>query len=92
MRVPADFGDKEMVWTLTTQGKTQKAYATLRQDLYIENIDIMSETGALGAGTSNPELRGDKAPVVKIDGGEDAHGESGRTADARGRRHRRRYP
>jgi hypothetical protein len=68
VRVPADFGDKEMVWTLTTQGKTQKAYATLRQDLYIENIDIMSETGALGAGTSNPELRGDKAPVVTIDG------------------------
>ena len=69
VRVPADFGDKEMVWTLTTQGKPLKAYASLRQDLYIENIDIMSETGALGAGASNPELRGDKPPVVKIDGG-----------------------
>src|SRR5262245_16140589 len=56
VRVPADFGDKEMVWTLTTQGKALKAYASLRQDLYIENIDIMSETGALGAGASNPEL------------------------------------
>jgi hypothetical protein len=69
VRVPADFGDKEMVWTLTTQGKALKAYASLRQDLYIENIDIMSETGALGAGASNPELRGDKPPVVKIEGG-----------------------
>ena len=68
VRVPADFGDKEMVWTLSTQGKPLKAYASLRQDLYIENIDIMSETGALGAGSSNPELRGDKAPVVKIEG------------------------
>ena len=68
VRVPAEFGDKEMVWTLTTQGKALKAYASLRQDLYIENIDIMSETGALGAGASNPELRGDKPPVVKVDG------------------------
>ena len=29
----------------------------------------MSETGALGAGSSNPELRADKAPEVKIEGG-----------------------
>ena len=69
IRVPKDFGDKEMVWTLATQGKAQKAYGTLRPDLRIENVDIMSETGALGAGSSNPELRADKAPVVKIDGG-----------------------
>jgi hypothetical protein len=68
VRVPADFGEKEMVWTLTSQGKTQKAYATLRQDLFIENIDIMSETGALGAGSSNPELRADKPPVVRVEG------------------------
>src|SRR5207302_4305361 len=67
-RVPKDFGQKELVWSLTTQGKAQKAYGSLRPDLRIENVDIMSETGALGAGSSNPELRGDKAPVVKIDG------------------------
>ena len=63
-----DFGEKEMVWTLTWRGKTSKAYATLRTDSLIENIDIMSETGALGPGVSNPELRGDKAPVIKIEG------------------------
>lgn len=68
VRVPKDFGDKEMVWTLTTQGKAQKAYASLRIDSLIENIDIMSETGALGPGSSNPEIRADKAPIVKIDG------------------------
>lgn len=68
VRVPKDFGEKEMVWTLTTQGKAQKAYASLRIDSLIENIDIMSETGALGAGTSSPEIRADKAPIVKIDG------------------------
>ena len=68
VRVPKDFGNKELVWTLTSQGKTQKAYGSLRLDLVIENVDIMSETGALGAGSSNPELRADKAPIVKIDG------------------------
>jgi hypothetical protein len=41
---------------------------SLRTDLLIENIDIMSETGALGAGTSSPELRADKAPVITIAG------------------------
>jgi hypothetical protein len=66
--VPKDLGDKEMVWTLTTQGKTQKAYASHRLDLLIENIDIMSETGALDAGFSNPELRGNKPPTVTVDG------------------------
>ena len=69
VRVPADFGAKEMIWTLTTQGKTQKVFASLRIDSLIENIDIMSETGALGAGVSNPEIRADKPPEVTIEGG-----------------------
>ena len=68
VHVPKDFGDKEMVWTLTTRGKTSKAYATLRTDYLIENIDIMSETGALGPGISDPVLRGDKAPAIRIEG------------------------
>jgi len=68
VRVPADWGNKEMVWTLATRGTPQKAYASLRTDLLIENIDLMSETGALGAGTSNPELRAEKPPVIAIQG------------------------
>jgi hypothetical protein len=68
VKVPKDFAQKELVWTLTTQGKTQKAYGSLRLDLLIENVDIMSETGALGAGASNPQLRGDQPPVVAIEG------------------------
>jgi hypothetical protein len=68
VRVPKDFGEKEMVWTLTTHGKTEKAYATLRADYLLENVDLMSETGALGAGISSPELRANEAPVVKIEG------------------------
>ena len=26
IRVPEDFGSKELVWTLTTNGKTERAY------------------------------------------------------------------
>jgi len=66
VRVPKDWGDKELIWTLTTQGVARKAFASLRTDLLIENIDIMSESGALGAGTSSPEQRADKPPVISI--------------------------
>ena len=68
VRVPKDWGDKELVWTLTTKGKTEKAFATLRQDYYIDDVVMASETGALGAGTSSPEIRANKRPTVRIDG------------------------
>jgi hypothetical protein len=68
VRVPKDFGDKEMIWTLTTKGKTEKAYATLRADYFLDDVTKASETGALGAGTSSPEVRANKPPVIRIDG------------------------
>jgi hypothetical protein len=68
VRVPADWGEKELIWTLTTKGKSEKAYATLRLDSKVDDVVKASETGALGAGTSSPEVRANKAPQVKIDG------------------------
>ena len=68
VRVPKDFGTKELIWTLTTRGKTEKAYATLRLDSKVDDVVKASETGALGAGTSSPEVRSNKPPVVKIEG------------------------
>jgi hypothetical protein len=69
VRVPPAFTDKdEQVWTLTTKGKTEKAYATLRLDYRVDDVVKASETGALGAGTSSPEVRSNKAPVVAIEG------------------------
>jgi hypothetical protein len=68
VRVPADWGEKELIWTLTTKGKTEKAYATFRTDSKIDDVVIASETGALGAGTSSPEVRSNKPPEIKIDG------------------------
>ncbi len=67
--VPPDFKDSdELVWTLTTHGQTEKAYATLKVDYKMDDMIIASETGALGAGSSSPEVRANKAPTVKIKG------------------------
>ena len=68
VKVPAGFGEKdELVWTLTTHGKTEKAYATLRPDYIVDDVVKASETGALGAGTSSPEVRGNHPPTVGIE-------------------------
>ena len=69
VKVPATFTPKdEMVWTLTTNGVTEKAFASLRDDYKVDDVVKASETGALGAGSSSPEVRANKEPVVKIDG------------------------
>ena len=65
VKVPKDFGDKELVWTLTVHGKTRKAYATLKQDFFTDNMVMSSETGALGAGLSSPEVRANQPPMVE---------------------------
>ena len=65
--VPDGFTEKdELIWTLTTHGITEKAYATLRRDYIVDDVVKASETGALGAGTSSPEVRGNRAPSVRI--------------------------
>ncbi len=68
VHVPKDFGTKELIWTLTTQGKTEKAYATLRIDSKVDDVVKASETGALGAGTSSPEVRSNKPPAMRVQG------------------------
>src|SRR4030095_11198233 len=69
VRVPKNFTEKdEMIWTLTIHGKTEKAYATLRTDYKVDDVVKASETGALGAGSSSPEVRANKPPVVTLEG------------------------
>ena len=68
IKVPADFGTKEVVWTLTTLGKTEKAYGTLKPDYVIDEMIMMSNIGAGGALSSTPDMVGNKAPVLKVDG------------------------
>ncbi|MEX2131438.1 MAG: hypothetical protein WD772_08110 [Pseudohongiellaceae bacterium] len=67
--VPSDWGDRELVWTVTSpNGETRRAYATLATDYTIDTIVIASETGSLGAGTSSPESRANVAPAVELIG------------------------
>jgi autonomous glycyl radical cofactor GrcA len=69
VKVPANFSPTdELVWTLTSNGETEKAYASLREDYKVDDVVKASETGALGAGSSSPEIRANKPPVVKVDG------------------------
>jgi hypothetical protein len=69
IRVPADFGDRELVWTLTANGETQRAYATLKRDYYIDDLVIQANFGAAGAAGSTPELAENAAPVLAVEGG-----------------------
>ncbi len=66
--VPADWGDKELMWTITANGITKVAYGTLARDYVIDNVVIASETGSLGAGTSSPESRSNVPPLVTVQG------------------------
>jgi len=67
--VPKNFGDNdELIWTLTAHGVTEKAWATLRPDYLLDNVVKASETGALGAGTSSPEVRANIPPTVTVEG------------------------
>ncbi len=66
--VPSDWGERELVWSITHNGETNRAYATLTTDYMVDNMVRASETGSLGAGTSSPESRANVAPVVSIQG------------------------
>ena len=78
VHVPAEFGENdEVVWTLKTKGTTERAYATLKVDYFIDDIIIMNNNGAGGpAGGAygidenvSPELSvaGEKTRRVKVD-------------------------
>lgn len=59
--VPADWGQKELVWTITAHGKTEKAYASLQMEEEIIPRLIMSH-GGLSPGLDDPN----KPPAVSV--------------------------
>ncbi|PYQ71222.1 MAG: hypothetical protein DMG01_26080 [Acidobacteria bacterium] len=68
VKVPAAFKEKdELIWSLTSHAKTEKAYASLRPDYILDDVVKASETGALGAGTSSPEVRANTPPTLKVE-------------------------
>ena len=63
--VPADFGDQEVVWTLTSpSGQTKTAYATLHPDYFIDDLVIQRNNGVPAA----DELLTNKFPVLEVEG------------------------
>lgn len=67
LRVPKDFGDKELVWTLVTHAKTERAYASLKSDYLLNKQTIGTEVGANMAGLGD-ELLQNQFPVLSIEG------------------------
>jgi hypothetical protein len=67
IHVPKDFGDKELIWTLTSNGRTRKAFASLKTDYQIDKQVISTEIGGDG-GSLRDELRYNIPPELEIQG------------------------
>ena len=63
--VPADFGDQEVVWTLTTNGRTERAYGSLRTDYLLDPQTIGTEMGANFGGVID-EWRDNEFPTLDL--------------------------
>jgi hypothetical protein len=69
IHVPRDFEatTKELIWTLTTNGKTERTYASLKNDYQIDPQVIQMEVGG-DLGSQRNELRTNKAPDLTVEG------------------------
>jgi hypothetical protein len=67
IRVPKEFGNNELTWTLTTNGKTERAYASLKTDYQIDNQVISTEVGG-DFGSLRDELRTNLPPELALEG------------------------
>ena len=67
IRVPKDLGNKELIWNLTTNGKAERAYASLKTDYQIDKQVISTEIGGDG-GSLRDELRYNKPPDLEVGG------------------------
>jgi len=67
VRVSKDLGSKELIWTLTSNGKTEHAYASLKTDYQIDNQVISTEVGG-DFGSLRDELRTNVPPELKVEG------------------------
>jgi hypothetical protein len=61
VHVPADFGNKELVWTVTSHGQTYRAYGTLKPGYIVDDYTVQHEFGG-------DSTHGRKAPTLHVDG------------------------
>ncbi|MBI4477376.1 MAG: hypothetical protein HY654_09400 [Acidobacteria bacterium] len=67
IRVAKELDAKELVWTLTTHGKTQRAYASLKSDYQIDKQVISTEVGG-DFGSLRDALRTNIPPELNVEG------------------------
>jgi hypothetical protein len=66
VRVPSDFGKKELVWTITRNGRTEKAYGTLLMEEQLTDVVISENRGGLA--NDSVTAPSNKPPTITIDG------------------------
>lgn len=69
VRVPADFGTREIAWTLTSHGQTHRAFGVLKPGYIIDDYSVQHEFGSDSThGRKPPELQveGAKQRTVKV--------------------------
>ena len=62
VHVPADFGNKELVWTVTSHGQTYRAFGALKPGYVIDDYTVQHEFGS-------DSTHGRKPPALRVDGG-----------------------
>jgi hypothetical protein len=67
VRVPSDFGDQELVWTLVTNGEPHRTYGTLALTYGIDPQSISTETGG-AYGSLDDRLRTNLPPKLEVEG------------------------
>ena len=65
--VPADFGTREVVWTLITRGQTIRAFGSLQSDYRINPQVISTEVGG-SYGSLDDRLRTNIPPELRVEG------------------------
>lgn len=68
VRVPEDFGSKEIIWTLTSYGQTHRAHGSLNPGYVVDEFLIMHEFGNSLPGRKKPTLQveGEKQRTAKV--------------------------
>ena len=64
--VPKDFGKKELVWTITSNGKTERAYATLKPEFILDQRGVYRQFTGFDVQGKTEDNR---PPVIRVEGG-----------------------
>ena len=62
--VPADFGDNELVWTLRTNGETNRVYASLLTDYLLDRQTIGRTTAVSSTSSARMSLPRSGSPWI----------------------------